>query len=771
MSREDQKEFIDENYIHKLSCFIVDASINMHKAMEYSIRNDSKLQKEIKKQLIKFDLFKIKSEIEETDIQNTCLLASFLYYLKSVYPNTIEPTIFDEFNFTNNYIPTLKKNIQETEQLKLADHKVEIFGSIYNTLFNNSEQNEKGQHFTNTDEVDLVNAFCINKNTKNIIDTACGAGAFLIRAYELLEHLHPKKHPDELIERIWGIDIAPFPVFLTKLNLALNSTNIIHEDFSKFTKPSKLKLPQFDACIGNPPYIRQELIKNKKIWAKLIQDEFGIKAINKQSDLYVYYLMHTASLLKEGGRLGYVIASSWLDVSYGKDLQKFLLDHFKIIAIIDQQNTRSFETASVNTVILIIEKCNNQKERENNQVKFVRFYNKYSTIIGQIANKNRFDKLNNFVQNIENENENLKTDNYFINAVNQKELESESTINGKYQNGHWGTKHLRVPEIYNKIIQKSKNKLVQLKEICEIKYGIKTGANDFFYLTDETEKAISLNFKPNDFWVTLGWYYSKLDKKHHSIERKYLKPILKSQREINGLAIKANELKYFVLDLKENRLKLKNSNSEIYQYINTAESAKYKIDQRASCKGRKSNNGEWFNLGKKIAIGDFIIPSKIGERFRLLDNRKSKVYCDKVSYNICIKPEFKQYSDILFTILNSTFFRYSIDLFSRQLTGSQTLSDVDVHIVQDVLIPHPKYLLNNKEKLNKIMRSMSNRTQESIFKEINFEDRKELDYIILNSIGITKSEVDQIRKKALEFVQNRKTKSESIKTIKRPPKK
>ena len=830
MTKENLKKSIEKIYIQKLSNFIADASKNMFSEMEEIIKNDLNLQKQIKKQLIKFDVFKISKTAGTNDIQNICLLSSFLFYLKiTVYirlqkefknlnlkPLNIpynkniltssirekfddvlkfgfnylfEPSIFDIFPFSQKYIPVLKKNIKEIKHVDLSNLNADIFGSIYNTLFTNFEQNEKGQHFTNTDEVDIVNAFCINKNTKNVIDTACGAGAFLIRANTLLKYYQPELKHNEILKSIWGIDIAAFPSFLAKLNLTIqglnNNTqypNIVNRNFSELTIKSKPKLPKFDACIGNPPYIRQELINDKKKWADIVKKEYGIKNLNKQCDLYVYYLMHTASFLKEGGRLGYVIASSWLDVSYGKDFQKFLLDHFKIIAIIDAQNTRSFRTASVNTIILIIEKCSDQKEREKNNIKFVRINSDYEEIIGQINDNDRFSKLNGFVQSIEKSLNISKTKNYFISSINQKELEQQSTIKNKYKNGHWGAKFLRAPEIYNQLISKSGNKLVPLKDICEVKYGIKTGANDFFYLIDETLKALALddksyfarfkNKKENHqkFWKSNAWCYSKLDHQYHIIERKHVKPLLKSQREIQGLTIQTKELKYKVLDIKVNRNKLKESNSELYNYIEIGESAKYKINKRATCIGRISSNGgsDWYNLGKNIVIGDFIIPSKIGEKFRLIDNRKAKIYCDKVSYNICIKPEYQRYSDILFAILNSTVFRYFIDLFSRQLTGSQTLSDVDVNIVQDTLIPHPNYLLDKKKELDDIMKSMNSRKQESIFKEMNFEDRKQLDTLILSAIGFGKKEVKQIRKKAIEFVQVRKEKSESIKTIRKP---
>ncbi|MCK5169020.1 MAG: SAM-dependent DNA methyltransferase, partial [Bacteroidales bacterium] len=333
---EDQNKSIDKIYIHKLSTFIEDASEYMVKEMKETIKNDPNLLKQIKEQVKKLDIFKINTTVSAVDIQNICLLAGFLFFLKITvylslqkevkhlklkplyipdnknnitnsirnkfddvlkfgYDYIFEPSVFDKFKFIQDYIPVLKRNIKEIEQINLSNINADIFGSIYNTLFNNPEQTEKGQHFTNTDEVDIVNAFCINKNTKNIIDTACGAGTFLVRAYAFLKYHHPELSHKELLEKIWGIDIASFPAFLTKVNLAMldlkDSTQkpkFVNKNFSDLTKSSKLKLPEFDACIGNPPYIRQELIKDKKRWTKLARHEFGIKNLNKQSDLYVY---------------------------------------------------------------------------------------------------------------------------------------------------------------------------------------------------------------------------------------------------------------------------------------------------------------------------------------------------------------------------------------------------------------------------------------------------------------------------------------------------
>ncbi len=57
----------------------------------------------------------------------------------------------------------------------------------------------------------------------------------------------------------------------------------------------------------------------------------------------------------------------------------------------------------------------------------------------------------------------------------------------KYVGSKWG-KYLRAPEIFFKILEKGKDKLVPLKEIADVRFGIKTGANEFFYLTEEEIK-------------------------------------------------------------------------------------------------------------------------------------------------------------------------------------------------------------------------------------------------------------------------------------------
>ena len=249
-------------------------------------------------------------------------------FLKHDFEPIFEKNILDEFEYSEKYIPSLRYNVNQIKELNFSELNVDIMGSIYNTLIDNQEQHDRGQHFTNVNEVDIINAFCVKKDTQFVLDSGCGAGTFLVRAYKFLKQFHPHLCHEELLERLWGIEIAPFPAFLATMNLSLlnikvteNYPVIIRNDFSeiKSTSSTKLiflnashlfhvkdaggktksiKMPVLDACIGNPPYIRQELIEHKGRWINLAKNEYALKKINQQSDLYVYYLMHTAAFFK-----------------------------------------------------------------------------------------------------------------------------------------------------------------------------------------------------------------------------------------------------------------------------------------------------------------------------------------------------------------------------------------------------------------------------------------------------------------------------------------
>ena len=235
-----------------------------------------------------------------------------------------------------------------------------------------------------------------------VIDPACGSGAFLIAAYDYL-----KKELDEINDRIadlkgrtqelfdgdemydasleneylikclYGVDLNPESVEISKLSLWLRTltkdkplTNLddniksgnsitefdFHEEFSEvFAKGG------FDVVIGNPPYVRQESLKDIKT---LLEEKHSTYI--GTADLYCYFYELGIDILRSGGVLGYITSNKWLRINYGKNIRKMLNEYY-IIEIEDHGKVKMFVDAGVETNIIIVKKIN----RQNPQVKIV----------------------------------------------------------------------------------------------------------------------------------------------------------------------------------------------------------------------------------------------------------------------------------------------------------------------------------------------------------------------------------------------------------------
>ncbi len=77
----------------------------------------------------------------------------------------------------------------------------------------------------------------------------------------------------------------------------------------------------FDAVIGNPPYVRQELLGDLKPALKS-----AYAAFDGMADLYVYFYEQGLRLLKPGGRMSYVVTNKWLKAGYAEPLRELFTD-------------------------------------------------------------------------------------------------------------------------------------------------------------------------------------------------------------------------------------------------------------------------------------------------------------------------------------------------------------------------------------------------------------------------------------------------------------
>jgi len=108
----------------------------------------------------------------------------------------------------------------------------------------------------------------------------------------------------------------------------------------------------FDIVIGNPPYVRQERLKEAK---ELLQQNYP-NIYESTADLYVYFIVRGYELLKEGGVLSYITSNKWMRARYGRKLRKYLRENTRIELLLDFAGHRVFESATVDTSILILSK-------------------------------------------------------------------------------------------------------------------------------------------------------------------------------------------------------------------------------------------------------------------------------------------------------------------------------------------------------------------------------------------------------------------------------
>jgi type I restriction-modification system DNA methylase subunit len=121
--------------------------------------------------------------------------------------------------------------------------------------------------------------------------------------------------------------------------------------------PEAMRAGGFDCVIGNPPYVRQELLGNSKEYF-----ENHYETYNGVADLYTYFIEKGVSLLRPGGLFSYIVANKWMRANYGQALRIWLKNQ-PIEEITDFGDLQVFKGATTYPCILRISKSKLQKEK------------------------------------------------------------------------------------------------------------------------------------------------------------------------------------------------------------------------------------------------------------------------------------------------------------------------------------------------------------------------------------------------------------------------
>ncbi|MGL2756138.1 DUF7149 domain-containing protein [Helicobacter pylori] len=118
----------------------------------------------------------------------------------------------------------------------------------------------------------------------------------------------------------------------------------------------------FDCIIGNPPYIRQEHIKDlKPLLEKQYQDFY-----NSTADIYTYFFALSYHLLKEKGFNAFITSNKYARAKYGAKLREWLLKKTTLVSYMELNALKVFESAAVDTSIIHSIKQTPPKESDFN---------------------------------------------------------------------------------------------------------------------------------------------------------------------------------------------------------------------------------------------------------------------------------------------------------------------------------------------------------------------------------------------------------------------
>lgn len=224
-----------------------------------------------------------------------------------------------------------------------------------------------------------------------ILDMACGSGSFLIEAFDVVDKfvmnlrqqtrevsetsrvLDRARQLEVLTNCIYGVDKDKQALEVARLNLLLRALHSreklptlknfhlgdsLRPETWEMGFPEVMKDGGFDIIIGNPPYVRAENM------AREDRDYFMSGAFASaygRFDIFILFVESAINLLKENGRLGFIVPRALLNQNYARELRKIILDCCTIEQIVDFGKISIFDQAAIDTCIIILKKAKQNK--------------------------------------------------------------------------------------------------------------------------------------------------------------------------------------------------------------------------------------------------------------------------------------------------------------------------------------------------------------------------------------------------------------------------
>lgn len=288
-----------------------------------------------------------------------CRLRLWIELLKNAYykPNTNEletlPNIDINIKCGNSLISRFGLDADLKQALKESKLTIDIYKNAVNTYRNAESKEQKREMEALIEEVKNNFKSVINQNSKEIKELIKNQNEFHTKfeSAQLFETTLTKaqlKYKKELAEKI--------KKQVTEIEI-IKSNKIYENAFEwRFEFPDVLNdegdFVGFDAVIGNPPYVQLQSMKEmSKQYEKL-----NFATYTSMGDLYALFYEKGNQVLRKDGILCFITGSAWMRANYGKPLRDYLNTKTSITDLIDFSDCEIFDSATVLTNILMLEK-------------------------------------------------------------------------------------------------------------------------------------------------------------------------------------------------------------------------------------------------------------------------------------------------------------------------------------------------------------------------------------------------------------------------------
>ena len=262
-------------------------------------------------------------------------------------------------------------------QMRLNSIDQEILCRVIETALTYSRKKLAGQYSTPLPLADLLVALSIEDRTRQVLDPCCGTGTIARAVYNLKRRVG--MDGGGALSSTWASDKFSFPLQLC--SIALSDPECMgevvqvsqHDAFdlsvgqpNSFVDPNAegtviRALPKMHAVVSNLPFVRFENDEElnpgvAEIRETKVDEHNSVGALSGRADLYAHLVIKVRDLVEDRGRLGVVVSNSWLGSDWGRQFRDILVDLFDVKMVVISGKGRWFSSTKVVTTMLILEK-------------------------------------------------------------------------------------------------------------------------------------------------------------------------------------------------------------------------------------------------------------------------------------------------------------------------------------------------------------------------------------------------------------------------------